>query len=132
MDPIERGSGMYGSDSGSADAAAALAGLGAYFFCYAVFVLVVVVFFMACIWVTFKKSGRSGWLTLMYFIPLVGPFVTLGVMAFGDWPALRQSAPTSYAPVPQPYPTAPPTYSPPAPPAPPTYTPPAPPAPPAG
>jgi hypothetical protein len=126
-------------------------GLGATFWaCYAIFLILALVFAVVIYWKLFSKAGYSGWLSLLMFIPLVN-FGMLIFLAFSDWPVLKElrdlrarvggygppsggyvppaggdapPAPT-YAPPQQQYAPAPPVY---APPAPPTYAPPAPPA----
>lgn len=39
------------------------------------------------IWCIFRRAGFNPWLCLLVFIPLFGGVVTLGVLAFADWPA---------------------------------------------
>ena len=40
-------------------------------------------------WRLFSKAGYSGWWSLLIVIPLVN-LITLYVLAFSDWPAMRK------------------------------------------
>ncbi len=72
------------------DADAAVAGLLAGFACvYIALVLGITVFFIFCLWRIFTKAGYSGAMALIALLPGLGPILCLGILAFGDWPALR-------------------------------------------
>jgi hypothetical protein len=79
----------YGS-SGS-DAATALGGLfGTAMLCYFLFIALILV---AAIYIYFKiwsKTGNSGWLALLMFVPLVNIGMIL-YLAFSDWPVLKEN-----------------------------------------
>lgn len=71
-------------------AAAGLAGLG----CFAVVILVLLglglfAFSIYCWWRIFSKAGYSGAMALLMLIPGIGALVMVLVLAFGDWPALK-------------------------------------------
>lgn len=42
-------------------------------------------------WKIFSKAGFSGWLSLLMLVPLAN-LITLWLVAFMDWPALRDAA----------------------------------------
>ncbi len=60
-------------------------------FCIA---LVLVPIIVIPYWKMFSKAGFAGPVSLLMLIPLVN-LVTLYVVAFSDWPALRRSEPTN-------------------------------------
>lgn len=110
-----------------------LAGLlGTYLACIGFFALLMIAFYIFLFWRILTKAGYSGWLSLLNLVGGIGTLVLLGILAFGDWPALKRggyggppSATTYPPPGPQPdYRPTPPAYVPPAVPGPPTYTPP--------
>lgn len=97
------------------------------FACVAVFTLLIVVLYLWLFYRIFKKAGYSGWMSLLNLIPYVGSIIVLFMLAFGDWPALRnRGAGPSYGGPGYP-PAYPPTGGQPIPPAGPGYQPPAPP-----
>ncbi len=72
------------------DADAAAAGMLAGFACvYLVLVFAITAFFIFCLWRIFSKAGYSGAMALLALIPGLGPIICLGILAFGQWPALR-------------------------------------------
>lgn len=109
-----------------------IAGLvGSYVACVAVVALVMVAFYIFLFWRILTKAGYSGWLALLNLVGGIGTLVLLGILAFGDWPALKRgeyrpaAMPPTYPSGTQPgYQPTQPTYVPPAVPGPPTYTPP--------
>jgi len=128
----------YGSQQAADEFLSASAGFLA---CYFFFILAIVAFMIWVWWKILTKAGYSGALAFLNLIPL-GTFVLMMILAFGEWPVLRQMRgggdaylPTQTAPTYQQPPAyQPPTYQPPAPPmaqepAPPAYQPPAPPMP---
>jgi hypothetical protein len=54
-----------------------------------VFVFALIVIALVPYWKIFGKAGFSPWLSLLMVIPLVN-FVMLYVLAFSEWPSLRQ------------------------------------------
>lgn len=117
---------MY-TDPYSGGEGEALAALGAYFGCIAIFTILFLVLYLWLFYRIFKKAGYSGWMTLLNLIPYIGSVIVVFMLAFGDWPALRgrDSGGSGYPPA------YPPTYPPagqqPIPPTGPAYQPPAPP-----
>lgn len=111
---------QYGySDQALEDFAGASAGIVA---CYFIFLFAIIVFTVWVWWRILSKAGYSGALALLNLVPF-GTFVLMLMLAFGDWPALRQLRggqtfmPTQTAPSYQaPPPYEPPTYQPPSPP----------------
>jgi hypothetical protein len=82
---------MYtSSGSSGTDAFAALGSLaGGLILCWFVFIVLLVV---AMIWVYYKifeKTGNSGWLALLMFVPIANIAIIL-YLAFSDWPVLRE------------------------------------------
>jgi len=132
----------YGSQQAADEFLSASAGFLA---CYFFFILAIVAFMIWVWWKILTKAGYSGALAFLNLIPL-GTFVLMMILAFGEWPVLRQlraGGTGTYLPTPtapayqQPPAYQPPTYQPPAPPmaqepappmaqepAPPTYQPP--------
>ncbi len=59
--------------------------------------LVIAVFSIFCWWKIFSKAGFNGALSLVFLagiIPLIGPFICLGLFvwfAFSNWPALNRA-----------------------------------------
>lgn len=81
----------------------ALAGLGAWFGCAALFALVLFVLYLWLFYRIFVKAGFSGWLTLLNLIPSIGTVIVLFILAFGEWPTQRGvGPPQSHTPVPPP------------------------------
>ena len=70
------------------DPVAWLLGLGSLL----VFAVVVVVHLLAALvliiptWRICTRAGFSGALSLFHLVPLIGPFIVMGVLAFTDWP----------------------------------------------
>lgn len=67
-------------------AAFAASAVGLFFALFAVFFLV---FLIVIWWKIFAKTGNSGFLGLLMFVPLVN-FIMLLVLAFSDWPVHRE------------------------------------------
>jgi len=38
-------------------------------------------------WRICTRAGFSGALSLFHLVPLIGPFIVMGVLAFTDWPS---------------------------------------------
>ena len=66
--------------------------------------LLVMAFFIFCLWRIFTKAGMSGALSLITIVPLVGPLIALCILAFGKWNVVP--AAPGYATGVQPYPAA--------------------------
>ena len=43
------------------------------------------------VWVIYRKSGLSPWLSLILFIPVIGIFATYMILAFSNWPSVEKS-----------------------------------------
>ena len=55
------------------------------------FLSLVIVFFIIFLWCKiFSKAGYCWALGLLLFVPFVGNLVMLLILAFGDWPILRE------------------------------------------
>ena len=54
----------------------------------AIFFLVLIVLLVIPYWKIWQRTGHSGWWGLLMLIPLAN-IVSLWVLAFKDWPALR-------------------------------------------
>ncbi|MBS0524067.1 MAG: hypothetical protein JSS04_10565 [Proteobacteria bacterium] len=37
-------------------------------------------------WRIFERAGYSGLLSLFHLMPVIGPFIVMAILAFGDWP----------------------------------------------
>ena len=76
-----------------------MAMIGPYFAVFAIVGLVILIFSLYCWWRIFSKAGYSGALALVFLagiIPLIGPFICLGLFiwfAFAQWPVLKGQAP---------------------------------------
>jgi len=55
-------------------------------------VLLIAVLIVIPFWQLFTKAGYSGWLSFLMLVPLVN-VLALYVLAFSDWPALRNKPP---------------------------------------
>lgn len=73
---------------------------------YGVIVLALIAFTIWVYWRIFAKAGYNGALSLLNFIPGVGPLICMIILAFGRWPIEDQLAALQGRPV---SPTAPPT-----------------------
>jgi len=38
-------------------------------------------------WRIFSRAGYSGALSLFHLVPVIGSFIVMAILAFGDWPA---------------------------------------------
>jgi uncharacterized membrane protein YhaH (DUF805 family) len=54
--------------------------------------LVVALILIIPTWRICTRAGFSGALSLFHLIPLIGPFVVMGVLAFATWPNGEASA----------------------------------------
>ena len=43
-------------------------------------------------WRIFERAGYSGLLSLFHLVPVIGPFIVMAILAFGDWPKGEVSA----------------------------------------
>ena len=62
--------------------AAAMASMG---IAFAFIGLLMMAFFIFCLWRIFTKAGMSGALSLITVVPVVGPIIVLCILAFGRW-----------------------------------------------
>lgn len=70
--------------------AAGLLGLGCFaILALAIFGLAILAFVIYCWWRIFTKAGFSGALSLLILVPGIGALILLLLLAFGDWPALK-------------------------------------------
>lgn len=63
-------------------------------------ILVLLVLVPVQIWILariFVKAGYSGWWGALGLLLGLGVFITLLILAFGDWPVLRQKQQSTYA-----------------------------------
>jgi hypothetical protein len=37
-------------------------------------------------WRIFARAGYSGALSLFHLVPVIGPFIVMAILAFGEWP----------------------------------------------
>ncbi len=70
-------------------AAGVLAAMGAVWLVFMLFALAVLAFMVFCWWRIFEKAGFGGPFGLLILVPGFGPLIVILVLAFGDWPALR-------------------------------------------
>jgi hypothetical protein len=71
-------------------AAASLMALGCVFWAVImVFVLAILAFQIWLFWRIFSKAGYSGAMSLLILIPGIGALIVLCILAFGNWPALK-------------------------------------------
>ena len=73
----------------SAAAASVVAGL---VFVYVIVIIALVAFTIWVYWRIFVKAGYNGALSLLNFIPGVGPLICVLILAFGRWPIVDQLA----------------------------------------
>lgn len=70
--------------------AAGLMGLGcAAIAVFGLLILAVLAFAVFCWWRICSKAGYSGAMAFLLLIPGVGPLILILILAFGDWPALK-------------------------------------------
>lgn len=78
---------LQGRNDEAAAAAAGLVAFGCVF--WIILMLAFVAFPIFCFWKIFAKTGQNGALSLLCLIPGVGMVIVLCILAFGDWPVLR-------------------------------------------
>ena len=71
------------------DAAAAAGILAGCMGAYVLFVLAMVAFLIFCFWKIFTKAGYNGAMALLCLIPGIGGIIVVCILAFGEWPALK-------------------------------------------
>lgn len=70
--------------------AAAVAGMGCFgLIALVVLVLAILVFVIYCWWRICAKAGFSGAMSLLLLIPGIGGLILILILAFGEWPALK-------------------------------------------
>jgi hypothetical protein len=64
-----------------------LIGLGT-FFLFALLVIHVLFSLLLIVpsWRICERAGYSGLISLFHLVPVIGPFIVMAVLAFGDWP----------------------------------------------
>lgn len=65
------------------------AALGAGLFIWVIIMLLMIVFAVIVWWKIFSKAGYSGAMGLLMFVP-VANLIVLCILAFGEWPILRE------------------------------------------
>lgn len=71
-------------------AAAGIMALGCAFWAVImIFVLAMLAFQIWLFWRIFSKAGYNGAMALLVLIPAFGPLIAMCMLAFGDWPILR-------------------------------------------
>lgn len=68
----------------------ALAALAAYGLIMGIIAIAAVVFTVIVYWRICSRAGYSGAMSLLMFIPGVGSLILLCILAFGEWPTLRE------------------------------------------
>jgi hypothetical protein len=72
------------------DAAAGIMALGCFVWAVIMlFVLAILAFQIYLFWRIFSKAGYSGAMSLLILIPGIGAIIALCILAFGNWPALK-------------------------------------------
>ncbi len=70
--------------------AAGILGLGCFaILAIGILALAILAFAIYCWWRICSKAGFSGAMSLLLLIPGIGPIILILMLAFGDWPALR-------------------------------------------
>ncbi|GCE26829.1 hypothetical protein KDA_23130 [Dictyobacter alpinus] len=77
------------SDSGSSTQAISNI-LAAYFAILGIIFLIAIIFSLVVYWRIFSKAGFNGAMSLLALVPGVGSLIVLCILAFGEWPALRE------------------------------------------
>jgi hypothetical protein len=49
-------------------------------------------------WRICERAGFSGLISLFHLVPVIGPFIVMAVLAFGDWPNGEGKRPVARAP----------------------------------
>jgi hypothetical protein len=79
--------------------AAATSAIAAFAFVYFIVIAALIVFSIWVYWRIFAKAGYNGALSLLNFIPGVGPIICMIILAFGRWPIEDQLAAALGAPI---------------------------------
>ncbi|MBV9718875.1 MAG: hypothetical protein JOZ77_06125 [Candidatus Eremiobacteraeota bacterium] len=72
--------------------AAATSAIAAFAFVYFIVIVALIVFSIWVYWRIFAKAGYNGALSLLNFIPGIGPIICMIILAFGRWPIEDQLA----------------------------------------
>jgi hypothetical protein len=70
-------------------AAAVLAAFAGIWLMVVLFSLAMLAFMIFCWWRIFERTGYGGPFAFLILIPGFGPLIVVLLLAFGDWPALR-------------------------------------------
>lgn len=57
---------------------------------YFIIILAAVAFGIFLLWRIFSKAGYNGAMSLLILIPGIGSLIVVLILAFGDWPVLRE------------------------------------------
>jgi hypothetical protein len=79
------------SSSSSDASGAATAAIAAFGLVYAIFILVMVAFYVFIAYMIVKRAGYNPWLSLLILVPLAN-FIMLLIFAFSEWPVQRENA----------------------------------------
>jgi hypothetical protein len=79
------------SSTSSDPSGAATAAIAAFGLVYAIFVLVMVAFYVFIAYMIVKRAGYNPWLSLLILVPLAN-FIMLLIFAFSEWPVQRENA----------------------------------------
>ena len=82
---------LFAQSSSSDTSGAAAAALAAFGLVYAIFILVMIAFYVLIAYMIVKRAGYNPWLSLLILVPLAN-FVMLLIFAFSDWPVQRENA----------------------------------------
>lgn len=88
---------MNSYDTYGSDPSAMMAAMGPFFAVIMIVGLAIAAFSIFCWWKIFSKAGFNGALSLVFLagiIPLIGPFICLGLFiwfAFAPWPVSKNS-----------------------------------------
>jgi hypothetical protein len=69
---------------------AATAAIAAFGLVYAIFVLVMIAFYVFIAYMIVNRAGYNPWLSLLILVPLAN-FVMLLIFAFSEWPVQREN-----------------------------------------
>jgi hypothetical protein len=77
--------------SSSDPSGAATAAIAAFGLVYAIFILVMVAFYVFIAYMIVKRAGYNPWLSLLILVPLAN-FIMLLIFAFSEWPVQKENA----------------------------------------
>ena len=74
-------------DAAATGAAAGLLALGCFFWVLVILGLIALQIWL--FWRIFTKAGYSGAMSLLILVPGIGAFIVICILAFGNWPVLK-------------------------------------------